>query len=202
MEAWVSTVRHSGQPRQFRRSLMMVALTLGATVAMLAIPAPASADDPWIIPPNGWCYNNWYVFGTNHGQVQQAYGPIKHFSNQTTQTATWTESIQVNFTFSSSYTTQTSFSGGFDLGIIKDSVDYHTSTTTSWTISVNKTTGFSIPVPPGVTMYAEYGSYGLSTDGTYNQEQFECGTYNYDSVTSGAVTGYSLTSEGWTLWQA
>jgi len=178
----------------------MTALVLGVGVAvgMLAVPATALADP--IIPPGGWCYNNWYNFGTNYGSVQQVYGNVRQLTNNTTDPVTWTESITVNTTFTSTYTETTTFHGGLDLGIIKFGTDSATSVTSTWSITVSTTSTASTVVQPGQTKYMAYGSFGLSTTGTYNQESYECGTGNYNSVTSGEITGFSLTSVGWRVW--
>lgn len=189
------------RPRRLRRMLMAMALAIGVSAGVFAAPLPASADPSWIIPPGGWCYNNWYVFGSDNGQYQQPYGPTKYLNNQTSSPVQWTEQLQVSTTFSSSYTSTQDFHAGLDVLIIKVSVEQHIQRTTSWSITVNQTTTFQVTVPPHTLMYAQYGADMEATSGTYYEEQFECGTYDFDTVTSGAVTGSSLLAVGWRLWE-
>lgn len=186
------------------RSRVLTALVVGVAIVVgsVAVPAPAAADPPWIIPPGGWCYNDWYYLQANNGEVHQQYGPVKFFQNGTSVPVNWSESIQVNTTFSSTYSSTTSFKGGFNLGIISAETQRNVTVTIVWTISVNKTTGFQVTVPPGKTFYAKYGPRGMSTSGTYGQEEYECGTGNYSTVTTGPVDGFSLFAEGWHLWEA
>jgi len=45
-----------------------------------------------------------------------------------------------------------------------------------------------------------YGSFGLSTAGTYYQSKYGCDYGEYYGTTSGLVNGFGLTSVGWRVW--
>ena len=182
--------------RRARKLLVALALSMGVAVGMLAAPGTALA-----IPPGGWCYNDWYVFGSNNGQTHIPYGNIRQLTNLSDSPVTWTESITVNTTFTSTYTTTTTFQGGLNLGIITIGVNSSTSVTTVVSISVSTTSTSSTTVNPGQTKYMAYGKFGLSTTGTYYQYKYGC-DYGEDYGTkSGAVSGFGLTSVGWKVWQ-
>jgi len=53
---------------------------------------------------------------------------------------------------------------------------------------------------PGQTKYMAYGSFGLSTAGTYYQSKYGCDYGEYYGTTSGLVNGFGLTSVGWRVW--
>lgn len=185
----------TGHVRRLRKLLVTLALGVGVIGALLVAPGTASA-----IPPGGYCFNNSYTFGTLHGEVHRPYGNVRRMTNTSSEPVTWTESITVTTTFTSSYTTTTTFNGGLNLGIITLGISRSTSRTITQSISVSQTSSSSTVVNPGQTKYMAYGSFGLSTTGTYYQTMYACnGGYTYPTR-SGTVTGYSLTSVGWRIW--
>jgi hypothetical protein len=186
-----------GYERRVRKLLTLFLFSVISLGAMLVAPLTAAA-----IPPGGWCYSDWYDAANSSGEVQQPYGTLKQFTNNSLSTATWAESMSVTTTFSSTTTTTTHFQAGVDLKVVKFGVDSTTQVVTTITITVNKTTGFTVAVPPGVTMYAQYGAFGINTSGTYNQDRYGCDNHDFETLTSGPLTAFSLTSEGWRLWQA
>lgn len=188
--------RSTGRLHRIRKLLVTMTLGIGVMAGMLAVPGTAAA-----IPPGGWCYDKWYVFGTNHGTVHKPYGNVRQLTNMSSDPVNWTESITVNTTFTSTYTTTTTFTGGLDLGIVSFGISSSTSTTITQTITVSTTSTSSTVVNPGQTKYMAYGSFGLSTTGTYNQATYGCEYGEYYGTKSGTVTGYSLTSVGWRVWQ-
>ena len=196
------TTRSLGRGRVQRTRLLAAALALiaGAAIGTVAAPAGAAAQ-PWIIPPGGWCYYDWYYVTTNHGDVFSRYGDRRHFENGSSSVANWSESLQVSTTFTSSYTYTQQYSGGVSFGPIQIGVQNATSQTVTYSQTVNTTSSFTVGVPPGVTMYAEYGVYRLKTSGTYYQSQHECGTWNYETLTSGPLTAHSVNSVGWRIWE-
>lgn len=191
-----------GPARRARLLAAALVLLMGAAIGTVAAPSPAAAQT-WIIPPGGWCYYDWYTVTTNHGEVFERYGTRKFFENNSSVMATWNQSLTVSTTFTSTQTYTTNFSGGVSFGPIQIGVQNSTSRTVTRTISVSETSGFSVGVPPGITMYAEYGVKKLKTSGNYHQSQHECGTWDYETVTSGALTAYSVLSGsvGWRIWE-
>ena len=190
-----SRVHFFGRVRPVRKLLTALVLGTSVIVGMLALPGTALA-----IPPGGWCYDNWYVFGTNNGEVHQPYGSVKQMTNQTQDPVTWTESVTVSTTFTSTYTTTTTFHGGLDLVIIKFGVDSSTQVTTVLSRTVSETSTSQTTVNPGQTKYMAYGAFGLSTTGTYHQARYGCDYGDYYTTTSGPVTGFGLTTVGWRVW--
>lgn len=179
-----------------RKLLVTLALSAGVVGGLLVAPGTAAA-----IPPGGYCPSNSYTFGTYHGEIHRPYGNIRRMTNQTAQPVTWTESITVTHTFQSTYTTTTTFSGGLNLGIITIGISRATQRTITQTISVSQTSTSSTVVNPGQTKYMAYGSFGLSTAGTYTQIMYACNGGAPPLYTrSGTVNGYSLTSVGWRVW--
>lgn len=175
------------------------ALAIGAGIAAAGLVAPSPA---WAIPPGGWCYNQFYNATNNLGQTHNRYGSTKHFHNLSSSTANWSESISVTTTFTSTYTYTTTVRGGIDLGIVNLGAQYTTTATIYNSITVNKTTGFTVPVPPQTLMYADYGAYGQSTSGTYYSYEYACDDPSWTGTnTSTALQAFSLTSEGWRLWE-
>lgn len=195
-EAELKSYSHvTDRARRLRKLLVTLALGVGVIGGLLVAPGTAAA-----IPPGGYCYNNWYVFGTLYGEIHKPYGTVRRMTNSSTDPVTWTESITVSTTFTSTYTTTTTFTGGLNLGIISLGISRSTSRTITQTISVSQTSTSSTVVNPGQTKYMAYGTFGLSTSGTYNQQMYWCnGGYAYP-VKSGTVNGYSLTSVGWRVW--
>lgn len=183
---------------RLRKKLAALAVGAGVAAGSLVAPSPAAAIIP-PPPPNGWCYRDNYYVTANHGQVHQPKF-TKHFVNQTSQPATWTESMQVSETHSSKYTFGGSVEGGFDLWLIESKIEAHLNVEVFRSLTVTKTTGFTVVVPPFTTMYADYGSIGWSTSGMYVKDRFECGTYNYMTTWQVPVTAFSVTSEGWHLY--
>ncbi|HEX6968768.1 MAG TPA: hypothetical protein VF174_08175 [Micromonosporaceae bacterium] len=180
------------------RRLAALAVSIGVSAAVLVTASPAMAVIP-PPPPGGWCYyENYYVTG-NQGQVHKPMF-TKHFYNQTSETATWNESMTVSETHSSTYEFGGSVEGGFDLWLIKSKIEAHLNVTIYQSKTITKTTGFTTTVPPFSTKYADYGTVGYATTGTYRKERYECGTYDYFTRWDVPVTVFSMTSEGWRLY--
>lgn len=179
---------------RFRRLLLVLTAVVSAGAGVLIMPTPALA-----IPPGGWCFDDWYETTANYGVSQQPY-ISKYFNNDTASTARWTESVSVTFTFQSTYTSTRTFSGGLNIGIIKAETQSVTTVTTVYTVTVNKTTSFSVDVPPYTTYYADYGPDVQRTSGTYSQSKYGCDNHDFETVTTGSVTTAGLTgAEGWRL---
>lgn len=184
-----------GRSGRVRRLLVTLALSVGVLGGMLVATGTAAA-----IPPGGYCYDNWYDFGSYLGESHRPYGNVKQLTNMTTEPVNWTESITVNNTFTSTYTTTTTFSGGLNLGIVSFGVQSATQRTITQTITVTQTSSASTVVNPGQTKYMAYGSFGLDTTGTYNQFKYGCEYGESYGMKTGTVTGYSLTTVGWRVW--
>lgn len=182
--------------RWLRKLLMTLALSAGVIGGLLVAPGTAAA-----IPPGGYCPSNSYTFGALLGEVHKPFGSVRRLTNLTPDPVNWTESITVSTTFTSTYTTTTTFSGGLNLGIITIGISRATSRTISQTITVTETSTSSTVVNPGQTKFMAYGSFGLSTTGTYTQIMYACsGGFPPLYTRSGTVNGYSLTSIGWRVW--
>jgi len=180
-----------------RRLLTALALVVGASVASLMVASPAQA-----IPMGGWCYNQWYEFGSDNGETFQQYDTALFQRNGTSVNQSWTPSKNVSTTFTSSYTVNQSFHLGFDIWLVKASVDYSIGHTTTMSTTVTTTTSFTIPViAPGVTMWAAYGGLYEQTSGTYYEEKHGCDNGDFSTTISGAVSGSSLKGVGWVTWQ-
>jgi hypothetical protein len=187
---------------------MVVAFAVAAATGALVAPSPAAAqsDPPWIIPPNGWCYQSWYTVTTNHGtqHVRHPDVPVMSFSNGTSTPATWSEQFSFSKTHTSTITTNTQFEGGIDLGIIRIGAQNSTQTVTVNSVTVTHTTGFSTTVLPFSTKFARYGTWRQVVTGNYVQSKHECVTWNYETVTSGQVTAHLVLADdpvGWYLWE-
>jgi hypothetical protein len=190
--------------RRWRGFAAVLALLAATTAGTVAAPSPAAANDPpFIIPPNGWCYSSWYNVSSVQGTPFLRYGNRKFLENNSSVPVTWNESLSVSTTFTSTWSTTTTFSGGVDFGVIRIGVQSSTTHTVTRSISVSTTSGFSVTVPAFTTMYAEYGVYRVQTTGTYVESKHECQTWNYETVTSGSLTAYSVidNSEGWRIWE-
>jgi len=181
-----------------------MATTTGALVA--AQPAAAQFDPPWIVPPNGWCYESWFTVTQNLGQVHNRHSsvPVLGFTNSTSTSAEWHEQFTFSLTHTSTVTTNTQFEGGLDLGIIRIGAQTATQTVLTTTVSVSHTTGFTTTVLPFSTKFAQYGAWRQGVLGNYIQSKHECATWNYETVTSGQVTAYFIRANdpvGWHLWE-
>jgi len=191
----ISNVHSTGRLRRLRKLLTPLLLGAGIVAGMIAVPGTALA-----IPSGGWCYADYYEFGTLNGEVFKPYGNVRQLTNLTGEPVTWTESITVTTTFTSTYTTTTTFNGGLNLGIISFGVSDATQRTITNTITVSTTSTASTVVNAGQTKYMAYGSFGLDTTGTYYQERSGCDYGDYWTVRSGTINGYSLTTVGWRVW--
>lgn len=188
--------------RGARAFAAVVALALGVSLGVLAGPSPAVATIPKP-PPGGWCYQNWYNHQADNGSSIQRYGSIKRYQNQSNVPAQWTETVQVQHTFRTTYQSTTRFEGGFDFGIVKVTTERRLQITIVTSKTVTETSSTTVTVPAHTTMNLEYGAWQRKTSGTFHQERYECGTADRGPVTSGSVTGRSLTGAvGWRQWQS
>ncbi|HEX8305803.1 MAG TPA: hypothetical protein VF612_13065 [Jatrophihabitans sp.] len=175
-----------------------LAAAVGISAGMLAAPTAAHA-----IPPGGWCYNEWYDVQSVGSVAHTPLITTRSFQNSSyTTTVNWTESYSNATTYTSTYSTTTTFSGGVNLGIVTLGVNYAQTRTTQTSITVTTASSFTAPVPPRTTAYATYGTYKLQTSGTYNKERYGCDDGSFYTLTSGALTAYTLTSVGWHYWDS
>lgn len=183
-------------PHRIRRLLATLLLGVGVLAGMIAVPGTAAA-----IPPGGWCYDNWYEFGSYNGDDFRPYGNVRQLTNLSTDPVTWTESITVTQTFTSTHTTTTTFSGGLNFGIINFGISSSTSRTVTQSITVSQTSTSSTVVNPGQTKYMAYGQFGMNTTGTYYQYKYGCDYGENYGTRSGLVTSFAMTAVGWRVWQ-
>lgn len=207
--AWISHlikeagVSNKNEPRQggLRKRLTALAVGVGVGAAMLTAPSSAAAG-PGYIPPNGYCWNEWYTISQDYGNVHRPASDSHkfHLTNQTAQPVQWGEQLTINYTYQS--TVQKTAGGGFnlDLKVVKIGVEAKYSITTYISLSVSHTTSFNTEVPPYTTKYAEYGAWGRHTAGTYYNLRTECETGDYPYLQTASVDAFNITSVGWRVY--
>src|SRR5215211_4048776 len=68
----ISNVHSTGRLRRLRKLLTPLLLGAGIVAGMIAVPGTALA-----IPSGGWCYADYYEFGTLNGEVFKPYGNVR-----------------------------------------------------------------------------------------------------------------------------
>lgn len=186
----------SGRLHRIRRLFVALVLGVGTLTGMVAMPGTAVA-----VPPGGYCYENWYVFGSYSGDEFRPYSTVRRMTNTSSGPVTWTESVTVTRTFTTTHTSTRSFTGGLNVGIINIGISYSTSRTVTQTITVSETSTSSTVVNPGETKFMAYGQFGMNTTGTYYQWKHNCESYEDYGTISGTITSFAMTSVGWKVWQ-
>ena len=180
--------------RTWRHRLLVVALTVGVAAALGAVAAPAASAHH-----TGPCET--YTVEQNLGLAHQAV-ESRAVQNNTPSTIPVTFTSSVAQTVSTTFSASATISGGVNVGIINASVSatLGVSTTNSMTTTIGVNVG-PVQLPPGKTLFADWGVFGQLTAGTY-WKAYACSPAGHTRPPSVAYgTAFSPGAQGWKVWQ-
>lgn len=180
--------------RTGRVRLLVVALTMCVAAGVGAVAAaPASAHHTYP------CES--YTVERDLGRVHR---PVESraVENNTSSTFPVTFTSSVAQTVSTTFSASASISGGVNVGIINASVSatLGVSTTNSMTTTIGVNVG-PVQLPPGMTLFGDWGVFGQLTEGTYFK-MFACSLAGHTRRPYVAYgTAFSPGAQGWKVWQ-
>jgi hypothetical protein len=177
-----------------RRRLLVGALTvcLSSAIGAAVAPLAASADTP--------CVPETYTVDQDLGLVHTAV-ESRAVRNNTSSTIPVTFTSSVAHTISTTWTSSATISGGVKLGIINLTVSatLGVATTDSVTTTIGVNVG-PVQVPPGNTVFGNWGVFQQETQGTYVKRICSpAGRTRPPQVATGIAL--SPIAQGWNVWQ-
>lgn len=180
--------------RTGRRRLLVVALTIGVAAAVGAVAAPSASAHH-----TGPCER--YTVERDLGRVHR---PVESraVENNTSSTIPVTFTSTVASTVTTTFSASASISGGVNVSIINASVSatLGITTTNSLTTTIGVTVG-PVQLPPGMTLFGDWGVFGQLTEGTY-WKMYACSLAGHTRPPYVAYgTAFSPIAQGWKVWQ-